>query len=391
MITIGKDSSTGEYVGIADEKSRAVLICGKRGSGKSYTLGVILEELQTQENCLLIVVDPMGIYHTMVEPNRAQERQLCEWGLSSRGVRITIHVPGDPTERYGGSDVIGEMQRRGVNFRPLRINPSDLSPDSWCDLFDISISDVMGIVLYRAVQGLRRQRKQFFYIEDIIEAVKNDARAQDRTIEALTNRLEMARDWDIFGTNYREIWEIFDLGSINVIDMSVIDPGRYGLRNLIVDVIARDIFTRRTASRRKEELGLLSDLPRVWMAIDEAHQFAPAGKASLAKETLIRWVKEGRQPGVSLMLATQQPSAIDSEVLSQCDVLLVHKLTNTEDTHAVNRLSQDYMTSELRSLVQRLSRSGEAILVDDETEMLLTVQIRPRVSRHGGGEAKATL
>lgn len=91
-----------------------------------------------------------------------------------------------------------------------------------------------------------------------------------------------------------------------MIDLSVIDPGRYGLRNLIVDVIARDIFNKGTVSRRKEEPGLLSDLPRVWMAIDEAHQFTPAGKASLAKETLIRWVKEGRQTGLSLILATQQ-------------------------------------------------------------------------------------
>jgi DNA helicase HerA-like ATPase len=388
MITIGKDYTSSDYVGIADEKSRAVLICGKRGSGKSYTLGVIFEELQAQENSLLIVIDPMGIYHTMAEPNLSQERQLWDWGLSSRGLPITIHVPGDPTERYGGPDVITVMQERGVKFQPLRLNPSDLSPDSWCDLFDLSINDVMGIALYRAVQNLRRQRKHFFYIADIIEEIKRDTKVQERTAEALLNRLEMAQDWDIFSTNYREIWEIFDLHAVNVIDLSVVDPGRYGLRNLIVDVIARDIFNKRTVSRRKEELGLLSDLPKVWMAIDEAHQFAPAGKASLAKETLIRWVKEGRQPGLSLILATQQPAAIDAEVLSQCDVLLVHKLTNTEDTHAINRLSQDYMNSELRTMVQKLNRSGEAILVDDEAETLRTVQIRPRVSQHGGGEAK---
>src|SRR5690606_9475812 len=105
MITVGKNQTTSDYVGIADEKSRAVLICGKRGSGKSYTLGVIFEELQAQENCLLIVIDPMGIYHTMAEPNGAQERELWDWGLSSRGLPITIHVPGDPAERYGGEDV----------------------------------------------------------------------------------------------------------------------------------------------------------------------------------------------------------------------------------------------------------------------------------------------
>src|SRR5262249_4724452 len=158
----------------------------------------------------------------------------------------------------------------------------------------------------------------FFYIADIIEEIERDSKVQERTAEALLNRLAMAQDWDIFSTNYRQVWEIFDQQAVNVIDLSVVDPGRHGLRNLIVDVIARDIFSRRTVSRRKEELGLLSDLPKVWMAVDEAHQFAPAGKASIAKETLIRWVKEGRQPGLSLILATQQPAAIDAEVLSQC-------------------------------------------------------------------------
>ena len=57
---------------------------------------------------------------------------------------------------------------------------------------------------------------------------------------------------------------------------------------------------------------------RVWVLIDEAHQFVPSGKTTLAKEALIRWTKEGRQPGLSLAVASQQPSAIDSEVITRC-------------------------------------------------------------------------
>lgn len=245
----------------------------------------------------------------------------------------------------------------------------------------------MGIALYRAVQSLGRKRKEHFFVPDIIREIELDGRVQDRTREALLNRLEMAIDWQLFSDRYQEVWEMFDHHAVNIVDLSVLDPGQYGLRSLVVDVLARDIFRRRTIARRKEELGMVGELPKVWVAIDEAHQFVPSGRSTLAKEVLIRWVKEGRQPGLSLIVASQQPSAIDSEVLSQCDVIIAQKLTNSEDIAALNKLSHDYMGTELKSYIRNLNRRGQAVLVDDEEEHVAMIQIRPRRSRHGGGEA----
>lgn len=387
MLNIGRDIKTNDDAYLDNSRSRAVLICGKRGSGKSYTLGVIIEELIEAGDTLTIILDPMGIYHPMSLPNDAQERELWDWGLNTKGTPVLLLVPGDPEQRYGGREVIAELERRDVHIKSLRINPSDLSPDSWCGLFDLSISDVMGIALYRAVQGLARKRKEQFFVSDIIDEIEQDGRVQDRTREALLNRLEMAIDWNIFSDRYQEVWETFDQNAVNIVDLSVLDPGQYGLRSLVVDVLARDIFRRRTISRRKEELGLVADLPKVWVAIDEAHQFVPSGKATLAKEVLIRWVKEGRQPGLSLVVASQQPSAIDSEVLSQCDVIIAQKLTNGEDIAALNKLSQDYMGNELKNYIRNLNRRGQAVMVDDEQERVGMIQVRPRRSRHGGGEA----
>lgn len=389
MLNLGKDIKSDTDAYLDDSRSRAVLICGKRGSGKSYTLGIIIEELIEAGDTLTIILDPMGIYHPMSLPNTDQERDLWDWGLSAKGMPVHLLVPGDPEQRYGGREVIAELERRGVRIRPLRLNPSDLSPDSWCGLFDLSISDVMGIALYRAVQNLGRKRKEQFFVSDIISEIEMDGRVQDRTREALLNRLEMAVDWNLFSDRYQEVWEMFDQRAVNIVDLSVLDPGQYGLRALVVDVLARDIFRRRTIARRKEELGLVADLPKVWVAIDEAHQFVPAGKSTLAKEVLIRWVKEGRQPGLSLVVASQQPSAIDSEVLSQCDVIIAQKLTNGDDIAALNRLSQDYMGGELKTYIRNLNRRGQAVLVDDEQERVGMIQMRPRRSRHGGGETKS--
>jgi len=384
MLNIGKHSVDSDYVYLDASRSRAVLVCGKRGSGKSYTLGVIVEELLSLGNTLVILIDPMGIYYPMAQANQEQERMLWDWGLSARGVPVQLLVPGDPEMLYGGRDIVAAMEGRGVSFNSFQLNPADLSPDAWCELFDLSISDVMGIALFRAVQQQARRHKENFFIPDIITAIENDPLVADRTREALQNRLEMASDWGIFSSRYREVWEVFDPGAVNIVDLSTLDPGPKGRRNLVVDVLARDIFRRRTIARRKEELGLVGELPRVWMLIDEAHQFVPMGKSTLAKEALIRWAKEGRQPGLSLVVASQQPSAIDTEVITQCDVIIAQKLTNRIDIQAVNSLSQDYMANELRTYIQQLQRRGEAVMVDDEQEKELILQIRPRQSHHGG-------
>ncbi len=331
----------------------------------------------------------MGIYYTGfgTELKPGLGPASLERGLAAQELPVLLLVPGDPELLYGGREVVKAMEDLGVRFRQFRLNPADLSPDAWCELFDLSIADVMGIALFRAVQTLSRKHKQHFFIPDIIEEIEGDGLIADRTREALLNRLKMAQDWDLFSYRYQEIWEIFDSKAINIVDLSTLDPGPRGRRNLVVDVLARDIFKRRTIARRKEELGLISELPRVWMLIDEAHQFAPSGRGTLAKEALIRWAKEGRQPGLSLTVASQQPSAIDREILTQCDVLLCQKITNSEDIQSINGLSQDYMGGELKTFIRKLERRGEAVLVDDEQEKVTMMQVRPRRSRHGGGEA----
>lgn len=382
---LGQEAQNGSPIYLTIGGAHAALICGKRGSGKSYTLGVVVEELLdgAHKDIIPILVDPMGVYHTMVQANQAQQDDLFKWSLSAKGYIVRLLVPGPPEVLYD-PEVIDALRQRGVSIKPLRLNPSDLSPDGWCDLFDADINTPMGIVLFRAAQKLQKQNRPFA-IRDLIEAVERDGRAKDTSKEALLNRLEAARGWQIFAEEgYTPIPELFMPGVVNVLDLSRLEPGPRGLRNLTVSIIARNLFRARADARLREEFGLASPLPRVWMLIDEAHQFVPKGQSTLAKDQLIRWAKEGRQPGLSMAVASQQPSAIDPEVLSQCDIILSHKLTSREDVLALNSLSQDYMGGELRTYIRSLSRTGEAVMVNDELETVQMLRIRPRRSQHGG-------
>lgn len=386
MIALGRDRLNGDEVLIDDSRARAVLICGKRGSGKSYTMGVFLEELVLRDDALIIVLDPMRNFHTMVLPNTEQERLLWEWGMVAEGVPVRLLVPGDPYRRYG-REVVEAFERRNIEVTPLRLNPGDLPPDGWLELFGIDITMPMGLALYRAVSKLQRSHERFFTVNDITAEIQRDPLIRETSIQALVLRLETAaNDWDLFSTRYYDLLEVFRMGTVNVVDLGVLEVGRISLRNLVAAVLVRDLFRKRRDARLQEELGIPTQVPKVWLAIDEAQEFVPAGKSALAKEPLIQWVKEGRQPGLSLIIASQQPGAIDKEVLSQCDLILCHKVTAAEDVDAINRLSHDYMSHELKHYLRQLNRTGEAVAVDDFRETVTIVQVRPRKSRHGGAE-----
>lgn len=388
MLFIGRSLEDNKGVYIDVKKSRAVAICGKRGSGKSYTMGVIIEELIREDNVAVLVVDTMGIFHTMSLPNHEQERILWEWGESPTSMPTRLLVPGDPISRYGDAEVVDKLKSRGLEFQPLRLNPSDISEESWCDLFNFNINEPLGIALYKAVHNCKKKYGQNFHIPQIINSVELDSKAAEKTVEALVNRLTMANEWGFFeDATYREVWDLLDPQKINVLDLSTIDSGRYGLRPLILSALTRNLFHKRTVARRREELGLDAGLRKVWMLIDEAHQFVPSGKTTLCKEAIIQWVKEGRQPGLSLVVASQQPSAMDMEVLSQCDVIISHALTTADDKSALNRLTKDYMGAELRVFINKIARTGQAVFVDDDLERVLMVQIKPRKSKPGGSES----
>ena len=96
---------------------------------------------------------------------------------------------------------------------------------------------------------------------------------------------------------------------------------------------------------------------------------------------------ECRQPGLSLVVASQQTAAVDREILTQCGIRIVHRITSRDDFQAVDSLSQDYLGDGLKSQIKRLTALGETLVIDDKRETVIQAQVRPRQSLHGGGSA----
>jgi len=128
-----------------------------------------------------------------------------------------------------------------------------------------------------------------------------------------------------------------------------------------------------------------SELPLLWIFLDEAHQFLSKEKTTPATESLISLLREGRQPGISLVLATQQPAKVHDDVLTQADIILCHRVTAKQDVDALNSMMQSYMEKGLTEAINELPKEqGAGVILDDVSERIYPLKVRPKLSWHGG-------
>ena len=131
-------------------------------------------------------------------------------------------------------------------------------------------------------------------------------------------------------------------------------------------------------------------MPLVWLIIDEAHEFLPNKGKVASTDALVTVLREGRQPGISLILATQQPGKIHTDVMTQSDIVLSHRITAKIDVDALGLLMQSYMRVGLVAEVDKLPRvQGAGILFDDQNEKMYPLRVKPRFTWHGGSSPTA--
>jgi hypothetical protein len=124
--------------------------------------------------------------------------------------------------------------------------------------------------------------------------------------------------------------------------------------------------------------------------VHNCHQFIPADQQTVASEPLLALIKEGREPGISMVLITQMPNKLHPDALAQCDLVISHRLTAKSDVLALRSVMQTYVLKDLQEILNSLPRDvGCAVVLDDNSERLYAVQIRPRLSWHAGGSLTA--
>jgi len=375
----------------------AIFVVGSRGSGKSYDIGIMAEELVLKNpNVASVVVDPIGIFWSMKHPNKEEKelKDLSDWGLEPKGIKNTqVFIPMGMKEKVPAETYDGLFS----------LKPSELTIDDWTLTFGLERFSPSALLLEKSIEKAKDKYK-VFSIDELIRVIELDKEltSKDRgykqdTRRALLSRLEAAKSWGIFSKEGTSLSEICKEGYVSVIDISFVEEN---VASLVIGMLARKILNARKMVTRKVSMEKYSmgdidemldvDIPPTWLFIDEAHTLIPSGTSkTAASDSLIEYVKQGRRPGCSLVFATQQPSAIDTRVLSQLDMLICHKLVFDEDLKAVMKrfptsLPKEYEKNRfLKTLPIGIALVGDR---SEESNRAFVVKIRPRFSQHEGRE-----
>jgi len=393
-VTMGNYTSLSNHIWLDVARSHVVMVAGKRGSGKSYTLGTIAEELcdlpeEVASNIAPLIFDTMGIFWTMKFKNEKESELLQQWELKPKNLPATIWVPYGKYEEYESRQVPIDKK--------FAIKATELTAEDWVTMFNLNITDPISILIERILSELEGRD---FDIEDIIAAVEY-GRGEGKTKEAVISLFQAAQTWGIFakkGQKGTEILELINPGKSTILDISCYSSiGTFNVRALVIGIICKKIFNERMLARKKEEMLALEhgidylneqekkEVPLVWIFIDEAHEFLPKEGKTAATDSLIQVLREGRQPGLSLVMATQQPGMIHIDAMTQSDIVIAHRLTAQPDIEALNIIMQTYLLESIRKSMSELpTAKGSALILDDNSERIYPIRVRPRFTWHGG-------
>ncbi len=363
----------------------------------SYSMAVLLEEMarvspSVRQRLSVIVIDTVGIFWSLKIPNKENVKGLSDWDLKPAATDVKIMVPKGKLGFYKEKEIPVDGA--------FTLKASELEAGEWMALFRMKWSEPSAVLLARAVENLKETLGTYYGISDIISMVKKDNESDSNTKQALINRLRAAQAWGLIERQGTKIRDLVKPGKITIIDVSSYRQaiGMEGTKDIIVALLGKKLFEDRMLFRKEEEIKMVkgekreSSMPIVWMFIDEAHMFMPKDEDNLALKVLLEWVRVGRQPGLSLVLATQRPNKLHPDAISQCDLFISHRMTAKPDIDAVGALRPSYMHQDFDKYFAEMPRSkGFALIIDDNTEKIWMIKVRPRLSWDAGVTASAFL
>ncbi|CUJ18343.1 DNA segregation ATPase FtsK/SpoIIIE and related proteins [Achromobacter xylosoxidans] len=380
-----------------------IYITGTRGSGKSFDLGVLVEGISKLATpspvqngvkpITSIIIDTQSQFWTLgyapreaIEANKIQLQELNRWNLKPNNLAaVKVFTPPGSTQFLGTEKV-------------LQIRPRDVRAEEWCALLGQEIYSPQGHIITATLEALGDRdfeiADMLAYIADAI----NWPTVAESSRNAITYKLDDYRRTNLFSAHGLRISDFLEDGVCNILSLREL---RNEDKSLITAVIARNLFDILGRHHNKKKTASFFEKPfeddgtpdRVWLVIDEAHVVAPRDQISPARDALVEYVKRGRDAGLSLVLATQQPSALDDRILSQVNVTFNHRLSFQSDINAaVDRIptksikTMKFSGTNLTDFgdMVRVLDAGQCFLGDQASSRAVLVQIRPRVSAHGG-------
>jgi DNA helicase HerA-like ATPase len=365
-----RDSDVPVVLDVKELVSTHMAILAGTGSGKSYTAGVLVEELLLPHNrAAVLIFDPHGEYSTLADM-RGHAAFAAADGYTPK---VQVLKPED-----------------------IRIRVSSLDyPDILMLLPEMS--DRQQSILNKAFGLVRKHgRKDYRWdVQDLISAVRESDRQTDEdgnekagsSAPALEWKLErMQRSPYFHAFEHLAPKDLFEPGQVTVLQMNEISQEEQ-------QVICAAVLRQANQARMNTQKELITPddenfLPYpVFILLEEAHRFAPAHEPSRCKAVIRTILSEGRKFGLGVGLITQRPGKLDSDVLSQCMSQFIMRIVNPVDQeslkYGVEAAGRDLL-KELPALTK-----GQVIVAGACVNTPVLCKVRKRLTTHGGDTLNA--
>jgi len=356
--------------------STHLAIIASTGAGKSYLAGVLLEELLKPYNrAAVLIVDPHGEYSTL-----AEMANLNEFTLATYRARTRVYQPGEVKVRRGA-----------LTMGDLRY----LLPN---------LTERMEYVLRRAHRDVQRRAAadkrdpERWTLAELMIRLREIGEGGDdgedgdshykETAEAIIWRLESVLNQSVIFDDFEHLKldELFRPGQCSVLQLNEVDERQ---QQVMVATLLRRLFRARMATQKHEtDRGDELYLPYpVFVLIEEAHHFAPAGGDAVSTGILKQILGEGRKFGVGVGLISQRPGKLDADVLSQCNTQFLLRIVNPVDqarvAESVETVGRDLLR-ELPALTK-----GQVIIAGQAVNTPILCRVRTRHTTHGAESINA--
>lgn len=334
------------------------MLCGQSGSGKTYSLGVILEQLLLHTSLRILIIDPNSDYVRLREPARPEALDT-----PTRDTYLRL------------SDQVRVFSNNDLGLDRLTIRAVDLDPDSVATLLQLDpLIDREEYSLTAALLEGARHGAAFW--ESLERGVARDVPGALALLQRMKN-LEIDR-WEVWSPVRSCIDALFEDNRCVVLDVGSLE--RPEERNLVALSALRALWNGR---HRREP---------ILIVVDEAHNVSPAAPegrlSNLCAQEVVRIAGEGRKFGLYLLSATQRPNKLHPNVLSQCENLVFMRMNSRADL--------DYIATMFSQVPGGLLRQasyftlGEALVVGWVAPHPIFLRFGGRISREGGVDVPAT-
>ncbi|MEW8973841.1 MAG: ATP-binding protein [Tissierellaceae bacterium] len=347
-------------------------VFGGSGSGKSFGLRVVLEELMVQ-NIPTIVLDPhyeMDFSETASYLEKAQDfndRFKCLQVGTHVGVKFEDLSAQDLKNLLDAASHLTDAMNNVVD---ILFKPRDSYYSFYNRLQMLTEAQEEGSIdrIESKIDSITDNEERKAWIERKELFASYDKTCPYNSVRGILWRLRRLGNDGVFSKDIREIEDGLQNGKLIVIQGST----------RILQVFSTYLLNNLYHKRRDYKDALYKQttaeyFPPFLIVTDEAHNFAPKGYDSPSKSILKEISQEGRKYGVFLILATQRPTLLDETITAQLNSKLIFRTVRASDIQTIQE-ETDLTMEECRRLPYL--RTGDVFISSATMGRTIYVRIR---------------